>query len=178
MTPFKELLQQADYYKSSARHEIAITEDTIITEYTIKELHRSAEADSCTAPSDSYRTAMPADGDDGYQPPQPEDVPRLTSHLADQIRSSKSSLHPIELAAMAGKRLLDIQPFDHGNEETAFLLMNLILVSAGYSPVTIGPDRREAYQQALAISRKEYNMEPFSRLIAECILDEEKNTAI
>ena len=52
--------------------------------------------------------------------------------------------------------------------------MNRILVSEGYRPITIGTERREAYQQALTISRKEYDMEPFSRLIAECILDEGK----
>lgn len=68
---------------------------------------------------------------------------------------------------MAGKRLIDIQPFDAANEETAFLLINLILVSAGYPAVSIGNERREAYQQALIVSRKEYDMEPFSRLIAE-----------
>ena len=70
---------------------------------------------------------------------------------------------------MAGKRLIDIQPFDAANEETAFLLINLILVSAGYPAISIGNERREAYQQALIVSRKEYDMEPFSRLIAECV---------
>ena len=49
---------------------------------------------------------------------------------------------------MAGKRLIDIQPFDRGNEETAFLLMNRILASEGYCPITVGTERREAYRQA------------------------------
>ena len=168
MTPLKELLQQAEQLKTSRHQDITITEDTI------KELHRTVLTGGGTPPADSYRTGMSAIDDYGYQPPHPEDVPRLTGHLADQIRSSKSSLHPIELAAMAGKRLIDIQPFTSANEETAFLLMNRILVSEGYRPITIGTERREAYQQALTISRKEYDMEPFSRLIAECILDEGK----
>ena len=174
MTPLKELLQQTDRLRNNRQQDITITEDII------KELHRTALADCGAVPSDScrigmaadsYRTVMPADTDYEYQPPQPEDIPRLTGHLTDQIRSSKSSLHPIELAAMAGKRLIDIQPFDAANEETAVLLMNLILVSAGYPPVSIGNERREAYQQALIVSRKEYDMEPFSRLIAECVLE-------
>ena len=163
MTPLKELLQQTDHLRDNRQQDITLTEDTI------KELHRTAMADCSAVPSDSYRTGMPSDTDYGYQPPQPEDVPRLTEHLTDQIRSSRSSLHPIELAAMAGKRLIDIQPFDAANEETAFLLINLILVSAGYPAISIGNERREAYQQALIVSRKEYDMEPFSRLIAECV---------
>ena len=165
MTPLKELLQKADQLKTGRQQDIAITEETI------RELHRTTAAESGATPSDSYRTDMPADADSGYQPPQPEDVPRLTGHLADQIRSSKSSLHPIELAAMAGKRLIDIQPFDRGNEETAFLLMNLILASEGYCPVTVGIERREAYRQVLSASGKEYDMEPFTRLIAGWILE-------
>lgn len=165
MTPLKELLQKADQLKTGRQQDIAITEETI------RELYRTAAAESGSTPSDSYRTGMPADADSGYQP---EDVPRLTGHLADQIRSSKSSLHPIELAAMAGKRLIDIQPFDRGNEETAFLLMNLILASAGYCPVTVGIERREAYRQALSASGKEYDMEPFTRLIAGWILERAK----
>ena len=72
---------------------------------------------------------------------------------------------------MAGKRLIDIQPFDRGNEETAFLLMNLILASVGYCPVTVGIERREAYRQTLSASGKEYDMEPFTRLIAGWILE-------
>ena len=75
---------------------------------------------------------------------------------------------------MAGKRLIDIQPFDRGNEETAFLLMNLILASAGYCPVTVGIERREAYRQALSVSGKEYDMEPFTRLIVGWILERAK----
>ena len=41
--------------------------------------------------------------------------PRLMAHLTDQILSSQSTLHPIELAAMAHKRLVDIHPFIDGN---------------------------------------------------------------
>lgn len=86
MTPLKELLQQADQLKTSRHQDITITEDTI------KELHRTVLTGGGTTPADSYRTGMSAIDDYGYQPPHPEDVPRLTGHLADQIRSSKSSL--------------------------------------------------------------------------------------
>ena len=166
MIQLKDLLQQADSCQCSSPEAFTVTEDTI------KELHRTAMAGSSALPSDAYRTGMPTNFADRYHPPHPEDIKRLTGHLVDQIQSSKSSLHPIELAAMAGKRLIDIQPFDDANEETALLLMNQILISASYRPISIGPERQEAYHHALTISRKEYNMEPFSRLIAECVLEE------
>ncbi|MCI9388546.1 MAG: Fic family protein [Lachnospiraceae bacterium] len=47
--------------------------------------------------------------------PEQSMAPRLMAHLTDQILSSRSTLHPIELAAMAHKRLVDIHPFIDGN---------------------------------------------------------------
>ena len=44
-------------------------------------------------------------------PPAPDEVPHLMAHLVDQLSSSRTTLHPIELAAMAHKRLVDIHPF-------------------------------------------------------------------
>lgn len=67
-------------------------------------------------------------------------------HLADQIHSSRSTLHPIELAAMAHKRLVDIHPFVDGNGRTARLLMNLILVNVGYGVVSIPHMEKRLYQ--------------------------------
>lgn len=96
-------------------------------------------------------------------------------HLADQIHFSQSTLHPVELAAMAHKRLVDIHPFIDGNGRTARLLMNLILVSRGYGVVSIPPVLRNDYISALSASRHLNDMEPFSKLIAECVIETERD---
>ena len=108
-------------------------------------------------------------------PPSPKDIPQLMKHLADQIHSSRSTLHPIELAAMAHKRLVDIHPFVDGNGRTARLLMNLILVNAGYGVVSIPPIWRNDYINALSASRRLNDIEPFSKLIAECVIETERD---
>lgn len=63
----------------------------------------------------------------------PVDIPRLMDHLVEQILSSRFTLTPPELAAMAGRRLLEILPFDSKNEETAAALKKLILDAYGCS---------------------------------------------
>ena len=97
------------------------------------------------------------------------------AHLTDQILSSRSTLHPIELAAMAHKRLVDIHPFIDGNGRTARFLMNLILVNTGYGVVSIPPVWRNDHINALSASRRLNDMDPFSKLIAECVIETERD---
>lgn len=45
-------------------------------------------------------------------------------------------------AALAHLKLVDIHPFSDGNGRTSRLLMNLILIKAGYPPVIIMKQER------------------------------------
>lgn len=51
------------------------------------------------------------------------------------------------------------------------LLMNLILVNAGYGVVSIPPVWKNDYINALSASRRLNDMEPFCKLIAECVVE-------
>lgn len=192
MSTLQELLKKADFYKqkiSSARPlkdycetasddlaydfmlEQARQQSMDITEETIKKLHylfyQKVNADE----AGQYRSSQVYISGTKCLAPDPDEVPRLMNHLTDQIRSSQATLHPIELAAMAHKRLMDIHPFTDGNGRTAQLLMNLILVNKGYGVISIPPIRQDDYINALSASRRQKDMEPFSKLIAECVID-------
>ncbi len=54
-----------------------------------------------------------------------------------------------ESAFEAHLRLVSIHPFSDGNGRTARLLMNLLLLKAGYPPVIIGPEDRTQYIESL-----------------------------
>lgn len=155
--------------------ELARRQDMNITEDTIKRLHRLFYQKVDADQAGHYRSIQVYISGTEYIPPSPEDVPQLMKHLADQILSSRSTLHPIELAAMAHKRLVDIHPFVDGNGRTARLLMNLILVNAGYGVVSIPPIWRNDYINSLSASRRLNDMEPFSKLIAECVIETERD---
>jgi Fic family protein len=64
-------------------------------------------------------------------------------------------------------RLVSIHPFSDGNGRTARLLMNLLLFRGGYPPVTIGPDHRSAYLNALEIAQLGGTRESYDMLMTE-----------
>ncbi len=155
--------------------EFARQDNMTITEETILNLHRLFYQKIEAEKAGHYRSIQTYISGTKYIPPSPEDVPRLMEHLINQIMSSKTTLHPIELAAMAHKRLVDIQPFIDGNGRTARLLMNFILVNMGYGVVSIPPILRNEYINALTSSRNNNDMEPFAKLIAECVIETERD---
>lgn len=155
--------------------ELARQKDMNITEDTVKKLHRLFYQKVDADQAGQYRSVQVSISGTDYVPPAPDEVPRLMKHLADQIRSSRFTLHPIELAAMAHKRLVDIFPFVDGNGITARLLMNLILVNAGFGVVSIPPIWRNDYINALSASRRLNDMDPFSKLIAECVIETQRD---
>lgn len=155
--------------------ELARQQDMKITEETIKKLHRLFYQKVDADQAGQYRSVQVYISGSEYIPPAPEEVPRLPNHLTDQIHSSKYALHPIELAAMTHKRLVDIHPFIHGNGRIARLLMNLILANTGYGVVSIPPIWRNEYINALSASRRQNDMDPFCKLIAECVIETERD---
>ena len=149
--------------------------DLQITENVIKHLHylfyRRIDMDN----AGKYRTSQVYISGSEYIPPSPEGVPHLMEHFISQWESSRKSLHPIELATMCHKRLVDIHPFLDGNGRTARLLMNIILVNAGYGVVSIPPVLRHDYINTLVISQTEQNTDLFLKLIAECVIETERD---
>ncbi|MCI1687215.1 Fic family protein [Schleiferilactobacillus harbinensis] len=81
--------------------------------------------------------------------------------------SAQQTASPIIFAADLHQRFVAIHPFIDGNGRTSRLLMNLVLVNAGYPVINILPDTasRNAYIAALETARGG-DPEPFERLIA------------
>jgi prophage maintenance system killer protein len=77
------------------------------------------------------------------------------------------SMHPVRYAALAHYKLVHIHPFTDGNGRTSRLLMNTILMRAGYPPVIIQKQQRHKYYDYLQFAN-EGDTRPFVRFIAEC----------
>jgi Fic family protein len=83
-----------------------------------------------------FRTTQVFVGD--FTPPAPVDVPILMQEFLQWLNSEEAlNTHPIKYAALAHYKLVFIHPFYDGNGRTSRLLMNLILMQAGYPPVAI-----------------------------------------
>lgn len=74
------------------------------------------------------------------------------------------------IAFEAHYRLVSIHPFSDGNGRTARLLMNLMLLRAGYPPVVIGPPQRAAYLEALETAQTGGSRTDFDRLLEQQLI--------
>lgn len=103
-----------------------------------------------------------------FTPPAAKELPEHMEQLVDWLNSEEAlALHPIEFAALAHYRLVAIHPFYDGNGRTSRLLMNLILMQAGFPPVSIEVNDRLTYYETLQLAN-DGDIRPFIRFIARC----------
>lgn len=103
-----------------------------------------------------------------HTPPPGSEAEYLMEQFVEWLHSNNIQLlHPVERAAAAHYRLVHIHSFVDGNGRTARLLMNLILMRAGYPPVIIRKHDRSVYYHTLQMAN-EGDMRPFIRFIAHC----------
>ncbi|KAG6441910.1 hypothetical protein O3G_MSEX002065 [Manduca sexta] len=99
----------------------------------------------------------------GHIPPGPMDIRHLMTQFLDWLNSEDAlDLHPVRYAALAHYKLVHIHPFIDGNGRTSRLLMNLLLMQAGYPPVIIAKQHRHLYYQHLQTAN-EGDVRPFVR---------------
>ncbi len=135
------------------------------SESTIKELHRLFYLRVDQTEAGQYRREGVLITGTDYLPPKAEDLEKLMVQFGSTF---KKSFHPIEHAAKAHEELVNIHPFIDGNGRTARLLMNLILLRAGFPIVTIPPIYRARYIEATRAGNKG-NSKPFLDLLESCV---------
>lgn len=103
-----------------------------------------------------------------------EELNRYIQHYLGQLEVSKGMYHPIEFAAIAHKRFMDVRPFAQGNEEIAWLLLNFWLIREGYAGIRPADIDQGQYQSALAQARNPQCPDPddLVRFVAEAVIAE------
>ncbi|MEO1630224.1 MAG: Fic family protein [Bacteroidota bacterium] len=101
----------------------------------------------------------------------PEETPARMTDLIDWLRDEQAhvedgTLHPVVYAAAFHHRFVAIHPFPDGNGRMARLLMNLVLMRAGYVPAVVRQQAREAYYGVLA-QADGGELEPFTAFVAD-----------
>jgi prophage maintenance system killer protein len=83
---------------------------------------------------------------------KPDDILGLLKKLLEEFPdlSNNQNVHPITSVAYFHSQFLRIHPFIDGNGRVARLLMNIMLMSAGYFPILIGINDRVDYYNSLA----------------------------
>jgi Fic family protein len=98
-----------------------------------------------------------------------ESTPAEMADLVDWLReeTAKAELHPVVISAIFHIRFVTIHPFDDGNGRMARILMNLLLMRAGYTWAIIkAEDRETRYFPALVLAQDSNDVQPFCELIS------------
>ncbi|WP_242032960.1 Fic family protein [Oscillatoria sp. FACHB-1406] len=138
-------------------------QNTKINEWEIKQIHNLILRKITPEEAGSYRTLDVMAAGTNYRYPPHYLLSQLMGDFASWLNSEAAlSLHPVEYASLAHYRFVSIHPFRDGNGRTARLLMNLLLIRAGYPIVVIDNQVRNDYINALAYGQQ--NQDDLSQL--------------
>lgn len=141
--PLKDHLEAIDHYEAIGFVRSLARAGGPVSEADVRSLHRLVMLRSSPAIAGSYadqgRFVLTDTGRQAF--PSPAEVPALMQDFAGWLRLAPPGP---QTAFAAHRRLVTIHPFNDGNGRTARLLMNLILLRAGYPPVAVRPVDRPA----------------------------------
>jgi len=143
-----------------------------ITEYAVKQIHALVLRGIDKHHAGIYRSVNVMISGSKHRPPQPFMLHKLMEDYFLFYEQNKRSLHPVILAAEMHERLVTIHPFIDGNGRTSRLLMNLILLKAGYPITTISSEKqnRLAYYQSLEAVQTTNNKKSFYEFVSKAVL--------
>lgn len=114
-----------------------------ITERTLLDLHQRILQKIDDINAGRYRTVPVRIAGSTVLLPNAVKVPKLMSAFVLWLQ--KSDDHPLTVTIDAHFKLVSIHPFTDGNGRTARLLMNLLLLQAGFPPAIIRKEDRKRY---------------------------------
>jgi Fic family protein len=175
--PLKDHLEALDHYEG-IRYVRELARQTVpLTESDVRNVHKlvmlRSGPDIAGRYADLARYVRTETG--RHEFPSPAEVPALMTDFAAWLRTAADTP---ETAFNAHLRLVGIHPFNDGNGRTARLLMNLVLIRAGYPPVAVRPEDRLDYIRSLQRAQSGQGIESFARLLyqrLDATLDEYLN---
>lgn len=144
--PLRDHLEAQDHYAAVLWMRELSVERAEIGESVVCELHRRIVLRSNPDIAGVYSRHPRRVAGSAAIFPAPAKIPDLMAQFGRWLAAQPASL---EAAFECHLRLVSIHPFADGNGRTARLLMNLVLLRAGFPPVAIRPEDRLAYLAAL-----------------------------
>lgn len=153
-----------DYLYELVEHQKRVT----LSEHLIRTLHQLVTRETEEEWAGRYRESNVIIGGADHTPPDALDVPLQMRDLIAWFQQHHQKLHAAELAALFHHRLVFIHPFLDGNGRTARLVMNVLLMKAGYPLVVILKHDRKKYYRVLGEADKG-NFKPLVQFIAQAV---------
>ncbi len=161
--PLKDHLEAVGHRDAFLYVERLISENVALNETVIKNIHALVLMDR---PDDKgvYRSIPVVIMGAYHLPPQPYLVAVQMEQLV--ARQKETRRHPIENASVFHLDFEGIHPFVDGNGRTGRLLLNLMLMQAGYPPIDVKFSDRKRYDSCFDSYYKEEKAAPMVELVA------------
>ncbi len=129
--------------------ETLVTSAEPVTPFHVRQIHKLVLSRIDDDNAGRYRETQVRIAGAVFIPPESWQVPNLMTEWGEWLAAEQNRLHPVALAALAHHRLVAVHPFIDGNGRTARLVMNLVLMRAGYPPTVIERINRRQYYRVL-----------------------------
>lgn len=139
-----------------------------LTERLVRQFQQVVTKDTEGEDAGKYRSGAVSIAGAAHTPPEVVDVPRLMRNLMAWLKKDTKKLHPVETAAVLHHKLVHIHPFADGNGRTSRLVMNLLLMRAGYPLAIILKNDRRRYYRVLGQADRG-NEEPLILFVAQAV---------
>lgn len=159
----RDHLEALDHHAALARARALAAGGAPLGEATVRELHGLVVARSQPEIAGRYSQFQRRIAGSATVLPAPVKIPGLMAAFGDWLEAAPATWRT---AFAAHWRLVAIHPFSDGNGRTARLAMNVVLLRAGFPPVSIGPEERAAYIDALEIAGTKGDLAPYDRFMA------------
>ena len=120
-----------------------------ISPFHVRQIHKLVLSRIDDDNAGCYRQTQVRIAGTSFMPPESWLVPNLMTEWGEWLAAREETGRPVETAALAHHRLAAIHPFIDGNGRTARLVMNLVLMRAGYPPTVIERINRRQYYRVL-----------------------------
>jgi len=163
-----EILEARNHPEAIKFVESLVDAKAQIAEDSVLHLHRLimskiAEDAGC------YRTTGVRISGAVFTPPPSSEVRPRMNELFEWLRENPDEYTPIELSSIFHHRFVRIHPFTEGNGRTARLLMNAILMEAGYPFIAIVSKRDRSKYLRTLMEADLGNVKAFVNFVARCV---------
>ena len=140
-----------------------------VSEHLIRELHHLVVQDSQRDIAGKYRDGDVRISGADHKPPSHVDVPIKMRELMEWLTDNMKKYHVIELAALLHHKMVNIHPFWDGNGRVSRLVMNILILNAGYPLAVILKNDRKRYYRVLALADNE-QFKPICEFVAQAVI--------
>lgn len=141
-----------------------------IDEWLIKSLHQLVLKNIDNDNAGKYRAVNVLISGAEHTPPDAVQVLEQMRQFIEWANNDAPQLHPIEAAARIHGELVKIHPFTDGNGRTSRLLMNLVLMQAGFPATIITVEQRLEYYNVLDQAHTTGDYQAFIALVAHAVI--------